>query len=593
MREPRCNHIVQSKNLWEIAIEFIQKIDDKLMDFNLKQAYITYKICKYRNIPYETVSKLVFLSCFNNVGKYYAAENKSDPEIETYLFLKYFSPVKNYADALLCDLENHKLSIPHQEAILFKTCYDYTKLVLDLNNTDEALKALLENKDEYDHKVIKALEKLIKKTDLLYEFNSVHYKTIIYRYISRTIFSAKEKNKFISMLSSLFEMYSAQTLYHSKLTAIIAYILAHKQGIKFFRAKRIYMAGLCHDLGKVCIPLKILEKPDKLTDREYSQMKKHVTFTKDILNSKMDYEIIEMCYRHHEKLDGSGYPNKLKGDYITKDQRILQVADIISALVAKRSYKEAWDTQKTISILEQMANDNKIDKNVVQCFKNNQKKILKAAFHFTEQADKLYEKINREREILNIKKNPNLAEVKLDKKKAIVIEKKVEDLVEKKDETLINEESPILAENKDEAQIGEQASILPGEKNETPVEVQPSIQVDEQNPTQVEEKIETQAEEQASTLPEERVEIKAEEESPIQFQEKVEAQVNEQAPIQPEEKVETQPKKTTVQTVKKVEIEPIKKAPAQVKKTPAKPVTKVSAPAKKKTIVQPKKEDKE
>lgn len=405
MREPRCNHIVKSKNLWEIAIEFIQKIDDKLMDINLKQAYITYKICKIRNIPYETVSKLVFLSCFNNVGKYYAAENKSDPEIETYLFLKYFSPVKNYADALLCDTQNHKITIPHQEAILFKISNDYTKLLLSLNNTTEALNALLENKDNYDPKSIRALERLIRKTDIIYEFNSVHYKTIIYRYISKTIFNAQDKNKFISMLSSLFEMYSAQTLYHSKLTAIIAYMLAKKHHINFNRAKRIYMAGLCHDLGKVCIPLRILEKPDKLTDREYTQMKKHVTFTKEILNSKMDYEIIEMAYRHHEKLDGTGYPNKLKGDFITIDQRILQVADIISALIAKRSYKEAWDITKTISILEEMANAGKIDKNVVECFKKNQKKILKTAFHFTEQADKVYEKINREREILNIKKS--------------------------------------------------------------------------------------------------------------------------------------------------------------------------------------------
>ena len=405
MREPRCNHIVKSKNLWEIAIEFIQKIDDKLMDINLKQAYITYKICKIRNMPYETVSKLVFLSCFNNVGKYYAAENKSDPEIETYLFLKYFSPVKNYADVLLCDTQNHKITFPHQEAILFKISNDYTKLLLNLNNTTEALNALLENKDKYNPIAIRALERLIRKNDIIYEFNSVHYKTIIYRYISKTIFNPQDKNKFISMLSSLFEMYSAQTLYHSKLTAIIAYMLAKKHHIHFNRAKRIYMAGLCHDLGKVCIPLRILEKPDKLTDREYTQMKKHVTFTKEILNSKMDYEIIEMAYRHHEKLDGTGYPNKLKGDFITIDQRILQVADIISALIAKRSYKEAWDITKTISILEEMANAGKIDKNVVECFKKNQKKILKTAFCFTEQADKVYEKINREREILNIKKS--------------------------------------------------------------------------------------------------------------------------------------------------------------------------------------------
>ena len=445
MKEPRCNRIVKSKNLWEIAIDFVEKIDNKLMDYNLKQAYITYWICKFKYLPFDSMAKLVFLSCFNNIGKYHSLEHNSDDQIETYLFLKYFSPVKDFADAILIDLEDHKSSLKKDEMYIFKACNDYTKILLSQNSKADALNYILENKKEYDTRTVKVLEKLTHKIDLFYDFNSVHYKTVIYKYISRNIFSSKEKNKFITMLSSLFEMYSAQTLYHSKLTAIIAYMLAKYNKIHFFRAKRIYMAGLCHDLGKVCIPLKILEKPDKLTDREYTIMKKHVIFTKILLNSKMDYEIIEMAYRHHEKLDGSGYPNKLTGDCITIDQRILQVADIISALIAKRSYKEAWDINKTISILSQMAEENKIDKNVVDSFIKHQKKILKAAHSFTEQADKIYDKMNKEREILISKKYPNGIELKPEKKK---IDKKLEQpITEEKKEEIKESTSESIQEN--------------------------------------------------------------------------------------------------------------------------------------------------
>ena len=334
--------------------------------------------------------------------------NKSDEEIETYLFLKYFSPVEGHADVLLFDNSNLKIkdSIIHEDAIIFKASMDFTKHLIKTNNAQEALKLIKDDYIKYDLKTIIALEKLVRKQDIIYEFNSVHFKTVIYKYISRSIFNAKDKNKFITMLSSLFEMYSAQTLYHSKLTAIISYMIAKYMKIRHKRAKKIYIAGLCHDLGKVCIPLKILEKPDKLTDREYSTMKKHVTFTKEILNGKMDYEIIEMAYRHHEKLDGSGYPNKLKAEYITIDQRILQVSDIISALIAKRSYKEAWDISKTISILDDMVSNNKLDKDVVECFKKYQNKILKASSQYTAQAEKIYEKINKERDLLISKKYP-------------------------------------------------------------------------------------------------------------------------------------------------------------------------------------------
>ena len=88
MRQPRCTTVVPSKNLWEIAIEFLGKIDNKLMEFNLKYAYITYCICKLEKMPKRIISKLVFLSCFNEVGKHYEGENDSGSQIETYLFLK-------------------------------------------------------------------------------------------------------------------------------------------------------------------------------------------------------------------------------------------------------------------------------------------------------------------------------------------------------------------------------------------------------------------------------------------------------------------------------------------------------------------------
>ncbi len=229
----------------------------------------------------------------------------------------------------------------------------------------------------------------------------MHYKTVVYKYISKMIFSHKEKNQFFTMLSSLFEMYSAQTLYHSKVTAILAYKIAKSMKIKNDRCKKIYVAGLAHDLGKVCIPLKILEKPDKLTDSEYSKMKKHVEFTKEILKNKMDYDIIEIAYRHHERIDGTGYPNKISGNNLTIDQEILQVADVISALIAKRSYKEAWSLDKTIAILDENALNNKLSTEVIDCFKNNKDKILKASKSLMLQADKIYEKLNKEREMLS------------------------------------------------------------------------------------------------------------------------------------------------------------------------------------------------
>ncbi len=400
MLEPNCRSIVETKNLWAIAIDFMKRIDAKLMEFNLKYAYITYMLLKQSKVDKKTRKQLVFVACFNDVGKHYTSENSSNTLIETYLFLKYFSPLKNEAEILLTGVrgfKNPKNVIDYNRLNIAKK---YTEYLIKTNDKNEALRMIQAEEKNYGYLDIFNLTRLVKKLDLFYEINSMHYKTVVYKFISKMMFSRKEKNYFFTMLSSLFEMYSPQTLYHSKVTAIIAYKLARCMKLKRKYCNKIYVAGLSHDLGKVCIPLKILEKPDKLTDREYSIMKKHVEYTKEILTDKMDYDIIEIAYRHHERMDGSGYPNKIKGNCLTMDQKILQVADVISALIAKRSYKEAWSIDKTIAILEDNVKNDKLSIDVVECFKQNRDKILKASIQLMSQAEKIYNKMNDEREEL-------------------------------------------------------------------------------------------------------------------------------------------------------------------------------------------------
>lgn len=409
MLEPNCRKIVETKNLWSLAIDFMKNIDDKLMEFNIKYAYITYMLCKISKVDYKTRKHLVFISCFNNVGKHYEGENASSATVETYLFLKYFSPLKNDAEALITDIvgsKNPKNIIGYNK---LKIAKKFTQNLVISNDKDEALRMIMQEENKYGYLDIAALNKLVKTTDLFYEINSMHYKTVVYKFISKMMFSRKEKTYFFTMLSSLFEMYSSQTLYHSKVTAIISYKIAKCMKLSKEHCNKIYVAGLSHDLGKVCIPLKILEKPDKLTDKEYSRMKTHVEFTKKLLENKMDYDIIEIAYRHHERIDGSGYPNKVKGKCLTLEQKILQVADVISALIAKRSYKEAWSIDKTIAILEDNVRNDKLDIDVVECFKQNRDKILRASIKLMNQADKIYTKLNDEREELNRKLNKNVA----------------------------------------------------------------------------------------------------------------------------------------------------------------------------------------
>ena len=89
-------------------------------------------------------------------------------------------------------------------------------------------------------------------------------------------------------------------------------------------------------------------------------MKQHVVHSREILTPFLDTEILEIAVRHHEKLDGSGYPDGLTAKQLTAEQRILAVGDVMSALLGKRSYKDQLDKETTLSILNQMADRRKL-----------------------------------------------------------------------------------------------------------------------------------------------------------------------------------------------------------------------------------------
>ncbi len=388
MTSPNCRNIVPADKLWNIALEFIGRIDNKQKEYNLKLAYIVYKYSKISVTAPTTLKNLVFLSCFYNVGKLNRGYENS--EFQTYLFLKYFSPLKDFSEILLL---NSRLPIAGN----FRICQSFTDNYIKLGSKEKALEKTLEEKERYNLIDITNLKRLVRLTDFDYEFNSCHYKTEVYKVISSTFFDLNERNNFFLMLSSLFEMYSFETLNHSKTTAQIAFQLAENLKVPSRRCKIIYVAGLCHDLGKVNIPLDVLEKQGKLTDEEFKKMQLHVTYTKEILDQKIDYEIIEIAYRHHERLNGSGYPNKLTHNQMTIDQEILQVADVMSALLMKRSYKEEFSWENCLEILDRQTGEGKFNPVIIECLKNSREEIENIIKETLVESENVYKQIEEEK----------------------------------------------------------------------------------------------------------------------------------------------------------------------------------------------------
>lgn len=168
-------------------------------------------------------------------------------------------------------------------------------------------------------------------------------------------------------LANLIESKDKYTDGHTRRVAEICKLLGEKMGLEPKKIRNLQLAGVVHDIGKVGISEEILNKPGKLTPEEFEEMKKHTILGHHIC---LPLNVLRGCLdpirHHHEKLNGSGYPDGLKGSQISLESRILAVADIFDALSSKRSYRDKMDVEKVKAILLEEAQGGLIDEEIVK-----------------------------------------------------------------------------------------------------------------------------------------------------------------------------------------------------------------------------------
>lgn len=149
-------------------------------------------------------------------------------------------------------------------------------------------------------------------------------------------------------------LYDTVTAQHSLNVAIYAVVMAKALGFDDTRTGQLAQAGMLHDIGKLLVPKEIIQKPGKLTDMEREEIKKHSQLGYDLLKERWDiWSVVRVgVLEHHETENGNGYPSGLMGSKIHDFAKILHVADVYDALIAKRSYKESWSSQKAMKYLE-------------------------------------------------------------------------------------------------------------------------------------------------------------------------------------------------------------------------------------------------
>lgn len=186
------------------------------------------------------------------------------------------------------------------------------------------------------------------------------------------IMSGSEAAQIAELFAMVIDGRSQFTANHSFGVAFLAGDLAAAYGWSAIDALKLTIAGHLHDTGKLAIPNEIIEKPAKLDDDEWRVMRSHVFHTRRILEVVDGLgDMVDWAADHHERLDGSGYPFRKRGDEISLGSRILTIADILTALTEDRPYRAHMPREKVLGILQKQVESGKLDAKVYECAADN------------------------------------------------------------------------------------------------------------------------------------------------------------------------------------------------------------------------------
>ncbi len=215
--------------------------------------------------------------------------------------------------------------------------------IIQPHPTPDGLRFLISDKIPYRDKKGKITGVIVLAKDITVQRKSEQELQQTFQKLKKTMDAA------IDTMSRIIEAKDPYTSGHQHRVCQLAIRIAQEMKLPEDKIKGIRIASLIHDIGKIGLPSEILSKPTKLADIEFSLIKEHSQIGYDILKSiDFSYPVAQIVLQHHERLNGSGYPNNLRGNKIILEARILGVADVVEAMSSFRPYRPALGIDKAL-----------------------------------------------------------------------------------------------------------------------------------------------------------------------------------------------------------------------------------------------------
>ncbi len=379
---PSC--ILNGGQILCIIIRMLLKINPILGEECWRTAFITASIARGGfhdgRLNFKNATLLALLHLAGDYRFYgediQAAENQTEEEkrrnyLYTYYYIRAMTPLEEDAKFALFSDAAYRPNVAEKVYQLEYASLIFAAKRLDIlikltggRYTDEDFRRI--GLSTFNPDYIQRFKAADADHSISYSLLNGTYKAALEKDLLSLSFTAEETRLLSKLMVFIMDCKSTYTVTHTIHTAYYAVILGALMGCTEAEQNELFTGGLLHDLGKMAIPNTILESTGQLSAQEYAVMKTHVEETEWILSGIVPEKLCKLAVRHHEKLDGSGYPRGLTANDLTLQERIISCADIFSALVDERSYKVTLSKDKIVSIFSDMLAKHQLDERVTR-----------------------------------------------------------------------------------------------------------------------------------------------------------------------------------------------------------------------------------
>ena len=412
---------IKSKDIFLLMRDILKLIHPRPMEHGSRVAYMVYLMLKEQGRFEEfELADIVMLVTMHDIGAYMTEEGKINDilryesresmphSIYGYLFFKYLSPIPDLAKVLMYHHTDYEQ--------LKNVDYEYKNIAALIN--------IAEKMDIYSNSMgsqfdIYMFEKMADtklssnglalfyqieaKYSVFDKIKSGEYKQELDEICEYMIYNNEDKKKFLEMMMYCLGFRSRSMVVDNITTVCVCDELAAEMSMSGAEREVLYYGALVHDIGMLAIPREIIEAPRKLEPEEVQLLRTHVEIAERALKDKMNDEVCNIVSAHHERGDGSGYPHRLQDTQMNMSQKILQVADVVTALVNPRSYRKDLPKEKVVAILTEDASKHKLKQQVVTVMVKSYDRILEHVKSEAAEIMKMYKVLNMQYEQISKK----------------------------------------------------------------------------------------------------------------------------------------------------------------------------------------------